>query len=362
MDLPLETVTSPASVRAWFERSLAFAGTLPASPPPKTPPPVLTRRAPGAHTAGMDSTILGRTGLRVSVMGLGAGGHSRIGRSTGRSPRESVEVVRKAIDAGITLIDTAESYETESIVGEALRGRERDRIVLSTKKSIHEGLDEAGLRRGLEESLRRLGTDRVDVYHLHGVSPLQYPACAETLVPALGKLRKEGKIRFTGITEQFGTDTRHEMISLALADDAWDVIMVGLNLLNQSARRAVLPLARERNVGVLVMFALRRALSVPERLREVVRQLVERGELDAAELDLRDPLGFLVREGGALSVTDAAYRFCRHESGVHVVLSGTGNLAHLEENLLSLSGPPLPAADLERVRRLFGRVDSVSGN
>jgi aryl-alcohol dehydrogenase-like predicted oxidoreductase len=200
------------------------------------------------------------------------------------------------------------------------------------------------------------------VYHLHGVSPEDVPGCAGRLVPALERLRQEGKIRFTGITERFGSDTRHDMLASALRDDAWDVVMVGLNLLNQSARREVLPLARARNVGVLVMFALRRALSVPARLRELCRELAERGQLDASQVDLADPLGFLVHDGGAASVTDAAYRFCRYESGVHVVLSGTGNSAHLEENLRSLSRPPLPAADLERARKLFGRVDSVSGN
>jgi L-galactose dehydrogenase len=310
----------------------------------------------------MDTAILGRTGLRVSVMGLGCGGHSRIGRSTGRSPRESVEVVRKAMDAGVTFIDTAESYETESLVGEALRGFDRDRIVLSTKKSVGGDLDEAGLRRGLEQSLKRLGTDRVDVYHLHGVAPAEYRACAERLVPALEKLRGEGKIRFTGITERFGQDTQHDMLVGAMRDDVWDVIMVGINLLNQSARRDVLPLAAERNVGVLVMFAVRRALSVPSRLGEVVRELAASGQIDASRVDLEDPLGFLVHEGGAVSVTDAAYRFCRYEAGVHVVLSGTGNPAHLEENILSLSRPPLPAADVERLRELFGRVDGVSGN
>jgi aryl-alcohol dehydrogenase-like predicted oxidoreductase len=294
-------------------------------------------------------------------MGLGCGGPSRVGLSTGRSTDESVKLIRKAVDSGVTFLDTAEAYETETLVGQALRGGLRERVVLSTKKTVTQGLDEAGLRRGLEESLRRLGTDRVEIYHLHGVKPEDYPACVERHVPVLQKLREEGKIRFTGITEHFGTDTRHGMLERALRDDTWDVVMVGLNLLNQSARRVVLPLARQRNVGVLVMFALRRVLSLPERLREAIRELVRRGEVDAS-VDTEDTLGFLVHDGGAVSVADAAYRFCRYEPGVHVVLAGTGNPVHLEENMGSLSRPALPAVDVARLADLFHRVDSISGN
>lgn len=310
----------------------------------------------------MRSTILGRTGLRVSVMGLGCGGHSRIGKSAGRSESDSVALIRAAVDAGVTFIDTAESYETEALVGEAIRGMDRSRLVLSTKKSVRDALVPEDIGRSLDESLRRLGTERVDIYHLHGVTPEQYPRCAASLLPELEKLRRAGKIGFLGITEQFGTDTSHRMLELALHDDCWDVIMVGHNLLNQSARRAILPLAMDRNVGVLVMFALRRALSDPARLREVVGELLTQGALVPREIDPKDPLGFLVHEGGGASLTDAAYRFCRDEPGVHVVLSGTGDLAHLHQNVLSFSLPPLPIDDAERARRLFAGVDTVSGN
>jgi len=61
-------------------------------------------------------------------------------------------------------------------------------------------------------------------------------------------------------------------------------------------------------------------------------------------------------------LTDAAYRFCRYEPGIHVVLSGTGSVAHLEANATSLSAPPLPAEITDRLRRLFAGIDSVSGN
>ena len=73
----------------------------------------------------MERTILGRTGLAVTVMGIGCGGPSRVGQRTGKSVTESVAVVRQALDAGVNLIDTAEGYQTEEIVGQAIRGRDR---------------------------------------------------------------------------------------------------------------------------------------------------------------------------------------------------------------------------------------------
>jgi aryl-alcohol dehydrogenase-like predicted oxidoreductase len=310
----------------------------------------------------MDTTILGRTGLEVSVMGFGCGGPSRAGQSTGHTEAESVAVVRAAVEAGVNLIDTSEAYRTEGIVGQAIRGFDRSTLVLSTKKSVRGEITAQDVRRSVEDSLRRLGTDYIDIYHLHAVQLVQYDRLYAEIVPVLLQLRGEGKIRFLGITERFGADTGHAMLQRALQDDVWDVMMVGFNVLNQSARELVFPYTMEKGIGVLIMFAVRRALSNPERLRAVVRELIERGELDPEEVDREDPLGFVVHEGGATSIPDAAYRFARYEPGTDVILSGTGSLDHLRANLASFDRPPLPEADRQRLERIFRGVDSVAGN
>ena len=314
----------------------------------------------------MDRTTLGRTGLSVSVMGLGCGGHSRLGLATGKGEENAIAVVRRALELGVNFIDTAEAYGTEEVVGKALAGVPRGEVVLSTKVSPRrkDGPKSAAeLKEGVEGCLRRLGTDYVDVLHLHGVGAGEYGRCTTDLVPALLELRTAGKIRFLGITEAFGSDAGHKMLVRAVEDDCWDVMMVGFNLLNQSARERVFATTLAKNVGVLCMFAVRRALSDPDALRALVGELVARGEVAAdAGLDRDDPLGFLVREGHAASVVDAAYRFCRYEPGIHVTLSGTGSVDHLETNAASLGAPPLPEATAERLRRLFAGVDSVSGN
>ena len=217
------------------------------------------------------------------------------------------------------------------------------------------------LRAGLHDSLRRLRSDYVDVYHLHGLRPQQYDYYLSEIVPAMQDLKAAGKIRFIGVTEHFGGDLRHKMLERALQDGVWDVIMVGFNLLNQTARESVLRPAMENDIGVLIMFAIRRALSRPAKLKSTLQRLIKSGEVDASDIDLENPLGFLVDSGAATSIADAAYRFCRDEPGAHVILSGTGNPSHLEANLATFERPPLPPEISARLRQIFRNAHSITG-
>jgi predicted aldo/keto reductase-like oxidoreductase len=97
--------------------------------------------------------------------------------------------------------------------------------------------------------LQRLRTDYVDIFHLHGVLAEQYDHCARVLVPELIRARDAGNVRFLGITERFGVDTRHTMLARALPGDLFDIVMVDHNLVNPSARHRVFPLTRRYDVG-----------------------------------------------------------------------------------------------------------------
>lgn len=313
----------------------------------------------------MDTAILGRTGLRVSRMGLGCGGPSRLGLKVGGSEADAISVVREALALGVNFIDTAETYGTEEVVGHAIRGEPREQVVLSTKAGVdwHDRrATGAEMKARVEASLRRLRTDTIDIFHLHGVSLDEYEYAASALLPSVLELKDEGKIRFIGITEAFGPDPGHAMLTRALRDPWWDVVMVGFNLLNQSARERVLAITREYGTGTLCMFAVRRALGRPEALSAVMADLAGRGLIDPATFDAADPLGFAIGPGAAVSLPDAAYRFCRDEPGLDVILSGTSSIAHLRENAASLERPPLPEPVTQRLRALFAGVDCVSGN
>ena len=309
----------------------------------------------------MDYVTFGRTGLRVSVMGLGCGGPSRIGQTAQKSTAESVALIRHAIDAGVNLIDTAEAYGTEGLVGEALRGLDRSQLVISTKKSYRKEISPTLVRTGVETSLKLLQTDYIDIYNLHGVHPDHYPMLREEILPTFFQLRGEGKIRFIGVSEMFGDDKTHQMLIDSLPDHIWDVAMIGFNILNQTARQAVFPKTIEQNVAVQIMFAVRRALSQPEKLVAAIQELINLGQLDPADIDLANPLGFVLEESDATSIVDAAYRFCRYEPGVHVVLSGTGNPEHLQANIDSLCRPPLPDSVVQRLRYIFRNASAVTG-
>ena len=228
----------------------------------------------------MQTTQLGRTGLTVSVAGLGGGGHSRLGRARGASTAESVAIVHRALDLGINFIDTSAAYGTEPIVGAALKGRRGD-VVISTKTPYRDRsgkmLAAADIVAACEASLKRLETDYIDIYNLHGVGADDYAYCRENLVPGMRQLQERGKIRFLGITERFSRDTAHAMLQTALPDGCWDVVMVGFNLLNPSARDRVFVRTRRDRIGTQIMFAVRRALSRPDALRALVDDLAEGG-------------------------------------------------------------------------------------
>ncbi len=306
----------------------------------------------------MDYRTFGRTGLSVSVAGLGAGGASRLGLSYGSSEEEAVAVIHRALELGITYFDTAENYETEEVVGRGLAGH-RDEVVLSSKVGVHlesgERRSAAALRDAVELSLKKLGTDRLDVFHLHRVSFEDYPYCVAELVPELEGLRAAGKLAFTGISESTSDDPSHEMLALAAEDDLFDVVMVGFTFFNQSARDRLLPTLIANNSGVEIMATARSQFSRPEQLAEEVLALVEQGAIDGAEVDALDPLAFLT-DSGVTSVAEGSYRFSAHEPGVHVVLVGTGRIEHLEENVVSLNAGPLPPAVHDRIVRLFGHL------
>jgi L-galactose dehydrogenase len=280
-------------------------------------------------------TTLGRTKLRVSRVGLGCGGPSRLGQSYGRTDTESKRVIFRALELGISFFDTAETYGTEALLGDALaEARAGADVVVSTKKGVwdwaraqlcspQEMLD------GLHASLKRLKRERLDVYHVHGLELRHVDYAMNDIVPVLRAAQAEGKIGHLAVSEAFMSDTRHLMLQRVLDDDVFDVAMVGFNLLNPSARKTVFPVTRERGVATLIMFAA--------RLRDADQSLAFLGD-----------------------VQDAAYRFCAHEPGADVVLTGTGSVEHLEQNVKALLDGPLEGTQLNQLERLFGSNENLS--
>lgn len=224
----------------------------------------------------MDYGILGRTGLKISKISYGCAGLTSY---TPTSEEEAKRSIYKAIDEyGINYFDTSPTYggtESERITGEILQGR-RHEIVLATKtvrfvasngKGIEFDESAARIRKELEGQLRRLKTDYVDILQMHDVENANLDRLAEETVPEMEKLRKEGKIRFIGITSRILGAIKYVLDRTDSIDSI--LTFARYNLLDTSAATYFEKEVKERNIGllncsVLYMRALTRAAAEGE--------------------------------------------------------------------------------------------------
>ena len=297
---------------------------------------------------------LGNSGLVVSVVGLGC---NNVGRRLDVSATRSV--VDAAIEAGITLLDTAESYggrgRSEEILGEVLTGR-RDQVVLATKFG-HGGADlgygpAAGskggrgyIRRAVEHSLRRLRTDYIDLYQLHTPDPAT--PIAETL-GALGELIAEGKVRYIGHSNFSGWQLAD---AAAVARELRSAPFISAqnhwSLLERGAEAEVVPAALHFGLGVLPYFPLanglltgkvRRGQAPPEGSR-----LAGRPEyITDAKLDTVEALSAWAAERG-LTLLDLAIGGLAALPGCSSVIAGATSAEQVKAN--AEAGSWVPGAD-----------------
>ncbi len=216
----------------------------------------------------------------------------------------------------------------------------------------------SALEQRVEGSLRRLGTDYIDIFHLHTVTPGQYERALQRLLPTLLRLKSSGKVRWIGITEAFDRDRAHRMLAQAVATGAFDCIMIAFNYVNPSGL-PVATEARRHDTGIMAMRAGRGPRS-RESLQILLDKLAASRHIDAKEADA-DRLLRLLAENGVTGLPEAAIRFCRHELEPDIVLSGTGNRDHLTANIAACEAGPLPEAVSAEFRRLFSRVTSLAG-
>jgi predicted aldo/keto reductase-like oxidoreductase len=193
----------------------------------------------------MKQVALGRTGIEVGVIGFGA---LQIATKLGR--RDSTRLVHHAVDCGITLFDTARAYaDSEERLGRALKGSRRSKACIVTKSVPSDAKSFAG---HIEDSLRRLRTDCVDVYMVHSIdsrAAMRRVFDEEDIPRVLEKAKKIGKIHFTGFSGHVPDVARD-----CIERDAFDAVMYPLSFVNREARsKGVLAAARRRNVAFLSM-------------------------------------------------------------------------------------------------------------
>src|ERR1700730_15150940 len=200
----------------------------------------------------MDYVTLGKTGMPISVAGLGCGGFSQLGLAQGKTEADAIAIIHQAIEHGVNLFDTAAAYGTEAVLGKAIKAVPRDKVIVTTKAPFSWSTGRAspeGIVASLDNSLRQLDTDYIDVYQLHGISPAHYDHALDELAPMLLRERDKGKFRFLGITETGPHDLDHTTLRHAAEDKVWDVVMVGFSMMHQNARSLVFPATRSNRIG-----------------------------------------------------------------------------------------------------------------
>jgi len=207
--------------------------------------------------------------------------------------------------------------------------------------------------------LRELKTDYVDVFQFHAVNPDTYDDALNIYAPALLKEKEKGKLRFLGFTESPPNDANQEVLKRAAKDDVWEAIMLGFHMMHQNARHNAFPYTQEKGIGTLLMFVVRSIFSIEGRLQSDMKALAAEGRVPQWLTEKENPLDFLIHEGGADSVINAAYRYARYEPGADIVLFGTGSIEHLKTNLASILAPPLPKEDTDKLNELFGHLYGV---
>jgi aryl-alcohol dehydrogenase-like predicted oxidoreductase len=302
----------------------------------------------------MQYTTFGRTGLKVSRLAFGAGPIGYLGRSE----EQAGKVLNLLLDRGVNVIDTAAAYlGSEELIRKAV-GHRRDEYVLISKcgrKVEGQGGEDwsAGLVTAtVDRSLRRLGTDRLDVMLLHSckLEVLQRGDALE----ALAQAKKAGKIRFAG----YSGDNEAAQFAAGLADV--DVLMCSVNICDQVNLDGALPAAVRSGVGVIAKRTVANAAWKPVEAqegvyREYVQPYVDR--FRAMGLDPR-ALGF----PGPEAWMEIALRFTLAQPGVHVVSVGTTRPANAETDLRLLEAGPLAPAAADRLRRAFREARERSGD
>jgi aryl-alcohol dehydrogenase-like predicted oxidoreductase len=306
----------------------------------------------------MEYRTLGRTGLKVSLLGYGTGGSRKFGAAQGATAADRQGFVRRALDLGVNFFDTAGGYgESETYLGETLAGEPRHSYVLETKWDGGAFLESGGitLTDSVERSLVRMRTDHVDVFLFHMIDVPVYEIHRDRFYPEVAKLKEQGKIGHIGFTQTIKREPKFEGVMKALESDPnlWDVVMLKYGIMNQQAAKGALPLAKKHDIGIVNMAVVRTTLTDQDAMRSRLGEWRADGTISPEALTGDSPFDWLVN-GDVASVAEAAYRFGAYKDPMSTVLTGTSNISHLESNVAALVRGPLPDSDTAKLVELLG--------
>lgn len=308
----------------------------------------------------MKTRKLGANGPEVSAIGLGCMGMSAF--YGGSDEAQSISVIHRALDLGVTLFDTAEMYgphSNEVLVGKALKDR-RDQAFIATKFGINYNADRtrlmtdgspANVRHAIEGSLRRLGVDHVDLYYLHRVDP---DTPIEDTVGAMAELVKEGKVRFLGLSEA-APDTLRK----AHATHPITALQTEYSLWSREPEDELFAVVRELGIGFVPYSPLGRGFlsgdikSIDDLDADDFRRTNPRfmGENFQKNLDLVDAVKVIASDKG-ITAAQLALAWVLSQGEDLIPIPGTRRIATLEQNAAAVDVVLTPE-DLARIEAVF---------
>jgi aryl-alcohol dehydrogenase-like predicted oxidoreductase len=293
----------------------------------------------------MEKRRFGKTDMQLTVLGFGG---AEIGFEKA-APEAVARLLNDALDAGLNLIDTAECYlQSEELIGQAVSSRRSD-FYLFTKCGHPEspGVGDwrpESLLQSIERSLRRLRTDRVDLVQLHSCSEDELRK--GEVIEALRRAREKGYTRYIGYSGD-GSAARY-----AVESGAFDALQTSISIADQEAIELTLPLARERQIGVIakrpIANAVWRHAQKPENAYVV------------PYWERIQELGFDFLRGDASAGVATALRFTLSVPGVHTAIVGTAKPGRWRDNAAILRAGPLSSSEFEAIRSRWREVAETS--
>jgi len=314
----------------------------------------------------MELRTLGRTGVKVSPLCLGT---MMFGAWGNGDHDDSVRIIHRALDAGINFVDTADVYaqgESEEILGKALAGGRRDGVVLATKAHMqmgedpnHRGNSRRWIVQEVENSLRRLGTDWIDLYQIHRPDP---DTDIDETLGALSDLVHAGKVRYAGSSTFAASQIAEaQWVAEKRGRERFVCEQPPYSMLVRGAEADVLPTCSRYGMGVIPWSPLasgwlsgryRKGEDLPGSRRE--ERLPHRFDLSIPEnqrkLEAADALGRLAEETG-ITLIEMALAFVARHPAVTAAIIGPRTMEHLESQL--------PAADRTLDAALLDRIDEI---
>jgi len=302
----------------------------------------------------MDYTNLGATGLKVSRICLGTMTYgSKKWREWVLEEEESRPFIRRALELGINFFDTADMYSvgvSEEILGRALKdfGPGRDKVVIATKvfnpmgdDPNQKGLSKKHIRHAIEDSLRRLGTDYVDLYQIHR---FDYRTPIEETLEALDDIVRQGKVLYIGGSSMFAWQfARMLYVADRMGLSRFVTMQNHYNLIYREEEREMIPLCLEEKVGLLPWSPLargfvmgnRRAGDFGDTLRAKTDEYAHRLYYQPSDFEVVDRITEIARKRG-VSNAQVALAWVSAQPGVTAPIIGASKMSHLEDAIASL--------------------------